>query len=645
MLLFAQAGYDTGTLRRVASATSSLNPRATLAQVGDEERRLRTHALYGARREVHAVIKKASLRMGLLALVALVLCEAGGGPLVHGATAARRFGTITGSVRDHRGNPLAGALVTVLRDGAEEIVKQTRSTADGSFTARIVPGRYILRAVAEGFNSATFSAVQINPAAELVYRFNLEPAGQGRTVAERRPDRRDPKFAMRANQIRRSIFNHGEEDDPGFSPSLAEDIAAAEALLSTNDADSSFDLERSAKRRGRVHGVVETYFASGGGAPGNSFAGVNFAVANPVNERLDLVFAGQFGAFERLETTARIRAGARHRVSATVGGMRLSTGLRSDEASGGNLGQFSVRAVDEWLVRDGVVVVLGLDYSRFVGAASAGAFSPRIGFQYDAGARTRLKAAYAPGGDESDVQSTALFEDGAVIFRQATERPVALVDGRAVLERSHRLEFGLERVLDDASTIEATAFFDATDGRGVGLLSVPGAAFAGTQGGAELLSIANQQGAARGMRVVYTRRLGHTLKASAGYAFGRGQQLAPGVLTSPDRVFSDGFFQTVAAQVDADVLDGTRVRTVLRFSPRAAVFAIDPFAGQLAVYDPSLSILVTHELPNFGLPLRAEAMLDARNLFDVMSTVEDGENLTSINAARRMVRGGISVRF
>ena len=27
----------------------------------------------------------------------------------------------------------------------------------------------------------------------------------------------------------------------------------------------------------------------------------------------------------------------------------------------------SVRAVDEWVVRDGVVVVLGLDYSKFVG--------------------------------------------------------------------------------------------------------------------------------------------------------------------------------------------------------------------------------------------------------------------------------------
>jgi hypothetical protein len=310
------------------------------------------------------------------------------------------------------------------------------------------------------------------------------------------------------------------------------------------------------------------------------------------------------------------------------------------------LGQFSVRAIDEWVVRDGVVVVLGLDYSRFLGAGGADSLSPRVGVQFDASARTRLKAAYAPGeATSAPAQSAALFEGGPVVFRELAGPPVALVDGRAVMERSHRLEFGVERVLDERSSIEATAFFDTTDGRGVGLLSAPLAAFS-NENGAALLNVANQQGAARGVRVVYTRRVSGFLKASAGYSFGRGQQLAPeGVVTNPEQIFRDGFFQTAAAQVDADVLDGTRVRTVLRFSPSAAVFAIDPFAGRLAVYDPSLSILVTQELPNFGLPLRAEAVLDARNLLDTLVSVEDGDSLLSVGTTRRTVRGGISVRF
>ncbi|HEX8118720.1 MAG TPA: hypothetical protein VF521_15700, partial [Pyrinomonadaceae bacterium] len=74
-------------------------------------------------------------------------------------------------------------------------------------------------------------------------------------------------------------------------------------------------------------------------------------------------------------------------------------------------------------------------------------------------------------------------------------------------------------------------------------------------------------------------------------------------------------------------------------------FAVDPFAGRLAVYDPSLSILVTKELPTFGLPLRAQATVDARNLLDLTTHVDEGETQLSLGALRRSLRGGISVRF
>ncbi|HWW75516.1 MAG TPA: hypothetical protein VNZ44_08970, partial [Pyrinomonadaceae bacterium] len=312
-------------------------------------------------------------------------------------------------------------------------------------------------------------------------------------------------------------------------------------------------------------------------------------------------------------------------------------------ARGNKLEQVSVRAVDEWVVRDGVVVVLGLDYSKFVGGD--GRLTPRLGVAFDANARTRLHASFAPGTDSGTRADGVEFEDGEIVFKENAGQAVAVIDGQAVLERSHRLEFGVERILDESSSVEATAFIDTFSGRGVGLLSVPAEGL--TPGGsAALLDIANQQGGARGLRVVYTRRVSTHLKASAGYAFGQGQQLAPeeGV-TTPERLFRNSFFQTAAATLDASVLDGTNVRTVLRFSPRAAVFAIDPFAGRLAVYDPSLSILVTQELPNFGLPVRAQATVDARNLLDVLTGAEDGDTQYSLGALRRSLRGGISVRF
>jgi hypothetical protein len=255
-----------------------------------------------------------------------------------------------------------------------------------------------------------------------------------------------------------------------------------------------------------------------------------------------------------------------------------------------------------------------------------------------------VKAAFASGGEEDGIQSVATFENDQVIFRDQSVRPVAFIDGQAVLERSHRLEFGIERVLDNSSNVEATAFFDTTTGRGVGLLSGPASAFSG-KAGDQFIDVANQQGSSRGIRVVYTRRLNRVWTASAGYAFGRGQQLSAAGFSTPTEMFESGMFQTAALQLGGVFRTGTQVRTVLRFSPEATVFAIDPFAGRLGVYDPSLSIQVTQELPSFGLPVRAEAILDARNLLDAQTSSENGEILTIIGNNRRSVRGGISVRF
>ena len=153
---------------------------------------------------------------------------------------------------------------------------------------------------------------------------------------------------------------------------------------------------------------------------------------------------------ERFEASTHIRAGLRHRMEMSLGAVRYGSPVwfsTSDNPSSGSStrpGQVSVRAIDEWVVRDGIVVVLGLDYSRFIGAGGAQSITPRIGIQYDANARTRLRAAYAPGGDESNIQSVAAFEGAQVAFRDSGRRPVAYVDGRAVMDRSHRLEFGVE---------------------------------------------------------------------------------------------------------------------------------------------------------------------------------------------------------
>ncbi|MEJ7700420.1 MAG: hypothetical protein WKF71_12350 [Pyrinomonadaceae bacterium] len=116
-------------------------------------------------------------------------------------------------------------------------------------------------------------------------------------------------------------------------------------------------------------------------------------------------------------------------------------------------------------------------------------------------------------------------------------------------------------------------------------------------------------------------------------------------MTNPANVFENDFFQTFVGQFDADFDTGTQVKTIFRLSPEATVFAIDPFAGRMAIYDPSLSIKVTQSLPTLGLPFRAKAVLDARNLFDFQTGVDGEEGSLKLNSGGRILRGGISLRF
>ena len=572
-----------------------------------------------------------SLSMLVFAAVAVVETQAVG--------SKGSLAVVTGSVRDNKGNPLAGALVSLLREGSKQSPKEAVTDRDGKFLAKVIPGRYGIKAFAIGFSEVSFSSVNIKASEEVIYRFNLEPIGYGNTLPERRRDREDVKWTLRSAQSQRSIFQVQEGESSDIPT-----IAASGSVETAADAGST-GLNKSF--RARTQGIVETYYAST--AQSTPYLGLNFAIATPVSEGVELIFAGQTGtgteAPDRLEATTRFRVGDRHKLGITGAGMALGTPIWLNHASNESqvMGQLSLRAIDEWIVRDGIVIVMGIDYSRFIGAGGAHSVTPRFGVQFDANARTRVKAAFASGGDEDGIQSIAAFEDDQVVFHQQSTRPIAFVDGEAVLERSHRLEFGVERVLDNNSNIEATAFFDTTTGRGVGFFAAPSSGFSGTTG-EEFATVANQQGSSRGIRLVYTRRLNRVWTASAGYAFGRGQKLAA-EFSDPSEMFESGSFQSAALQVAAGFHTGTQVRTILRFSPEATVFAIDPFAGRLGVYDPSLSIQITQDLPSFGLPVRAAAILDARNLLDAQTCSDNGEVLTMVGNNRRSVRGGISVRF
>lgn len=208
------------------------------------------------------------------------------------------------------------------------------------------------------------------------------------------------------------------------------------------------------------------------------------------------------------------------------------------------------------------------------------------------------------------------------------------------MERSYRLEFGAQQILSDKSSLDMMAFFDTVSGHGVGLLAMP-------DGSNPVLRTEQQSGRTRGLRVVYHRHLNKIIDGSVGYSFGEGQQFDRRGITTPANLFSNGVFHVVSAKLDANFTStGTKVSTVLRLAPEQAVFAIDPFQGQMSTYDPNVSISLTQELPNISfLPGQWAAVIDLRNLFDQQTTIGDDRQELVASRFHRLIRVGVSLRF
>jgi hypothetical protein len=185
-------------------------------------------------------------------------------------------------------------------------------------------------------------------------------------------------------------------------------------------------------------------------------------------------------------------------------------------------------------------------------------------------------------------------------------------------------------------------FLDTVSGHAVGLMATP------IEGGEQAEFLGREQaGHSRGMRVVYRHHLSRALDASVGYACGQGQFLDPAGISNPANLFRDGFFQVVSAKLDANLLrTGTKISTVYRLAPSRAIFAIDPFQGQLTNYDPNLNILITQELPMLGfLPGQWAAIIDLRNLLDQQTSISDDRQELIASRFHRLVRVGVSLRF
>ncbi|MGH9762003.1 MAG: carboxypeptidase regulatory-like domain-containing protein, partial [Blastocatellia bacterium] len=536
------------------------------------------------------------------------------------ANAATGSGSIRGLVKDGSGTPLVGAAIVVVTGSDHgshvKVVKTANTNKEGQFVAsNIIPGRYRIKAQAEGFAPLVFAA-DVRPNKVTVFDSIL--LRRSEPLEEETALNLDPKFASRA--ARGVVFHLDEEK---AEPRLAVQLAPEAS---------------------ETHGFVHA-FAQGesGGPAAGVFPAVDFGLSQQLTRSSSITVTGQAGvgdyAPESIRALTTAGVGDRHRVAVAIGYGRFTI-LKNNDAS--RLGQVSLSATDTWQISGPVVILYGLQFDKYAEGASSSSLLPRLGIAVDAAARTRLYAGLVPG-SSVDAQDSAQSEAGNIVFAQP--KPVVFSSPEnAIADRSYRLQFGGEQVLSENSSVEMMAFFDTVSGHAVGVLAIPSD---GAEPGSAQFRAEEQSGNTRGFRAVYHRRMGKILEGAVGYSCGQGQYLSQAGITNPANLFSDGFFQIVSAKIDANfVSTGTRISTVMRFAPSRAVFAIDPFQGQLSTYDPNLSILVTQELPNLGvLPGQWTAILDLRNLFDQQGSVADDRQEVVASRFHRIRRVGVSVRF
>src|SRR5205807_6582454 len=132
---------------------------------------------------------------------------------------------------------------------------------------------------------------------------------------------------------------------------------------------------------------------------------------------------------------------------------------------------------------------------------------------FDVNPKTRLRTAFTTHTEERSWARSIDLEGESIAFSEPVSvDDLVMAGGKPQMNKSRRLEFGVERVIDNRSSVEANVFFDSTLGRGVGLNSysfdtLGGDGFAGF--------VSNQQGKSEGFRVVYSRRLDGIFSTSA----------------------------------------------------------------------------------------------------------------------------------
>jgi hypothetical protein len=456
------------------------------------------------------------LHRTVTAVGAVVVIAVGSGPLAYAQTRIRPEGqtvrllrgSITGTVTDDRGGPLAGVVVSAL--GATMAL--TVSDARGYFFIDALPmGEYVVQAHLTGFAGSSRERVQVGAASPAVHRFQLRKldttvgttgavvpvsarpimaAGfelpgstltdqPDSTTADATADHPHTETAWRLRHIKRSILKDASSVATFADGDKGDDIDLRPTSALWRAVDSTAGVSSSLFHDMPLSGEVNL-LTSGAFAPGDLFSGDTmprgvaylsiglptasgaWTVRAAMSEG-DLSSWNVAGAFaSRPGSTHTLDFGLTYSRQDYAGGNPSALSAVTDNSR--NVGE--VFAFDKWTVTPRLTVEYGSRYARYDYLQRGDLLSPRTSVSVEPFQGTRVVTSVAqrmvaPGAEE-------FLSTNAPGPWLPPERTFAPLRGPADLanlrvERARTVGVGLEHEFKDASVFSVQRFFQRVD--------------------------------------------------------------------------------------------------------------------------------------------------------------------------------------
>ena len=566
------------------------------------------------------------MRIGQITVVLLIALLAGG--ILHAQAAAPDDrGYISGFVKDSRGTPLGGVLVTALQGTFNpRVVQRVTTDGFGQFEIRnLLPGSYTLSVTLASYLPILKSGIEVvagkmerlNLSLQNLYLQTLSPGGPGGRSSDRQED---IGSVLRMASSTRPILRFQET---GQGADLELDL---ESPRETAPDDQGW--------HGSVH-VYSTAFSADPDLLDLGGAFTEFVFVKDLDSNSQWLMAGTVSesGYTELDSLIRWKDLKGHNPS-----LRVSLGsfpyldrqVPSEKGHLQRLNLFNLDFQDEVAISEMISAIYGVELQATDPSVKARRVRPRWGLRMRphpgyqvAFLRTRsmprlYRTAPTESGEELSFSSPFLHPFGSKMRLGQTE--------------ATHTEMTVDQEFGDGSLLAVGVYSDEFS---------PGRAWAAA-GSRGIVPVSS-----KGVRVAYGRRLGQGIRTDLGYTFGGGTRWQGGTFGLTPRNY-----HVMVARLKAQAnSSGTRVAATYRYVSGVSLTVIDPYQEYFESSAPGVSLMVTQSIPYVGrfIPGELEAQLDVQNLFDQhrfdLTDAAGEPRHSEFLQTPRSLRGGIRLKF